>query len=161
MVDLSVIIDSYDKLSKEYEEEAVKIDAKMKELGKYLKNIRQLAVSQGDFYSYYQTLISRRRELRKFAASIIRPISKEKRKVLDSYKSGTQKSIYVSDVTILPKNDFERNVYLDDDMSEVLLVEKLVNDHMSYMTDNIDNMQRMILGIKYSIEMEKYRESMG
>lgn len=156
---LQSIIGSYDNLASEYAQEVERNDMKIKELSKFLKNVRQLATMQGDFYSYHQVLISRRRELRKFVASMIKPIKAEERKVLDSYKRGISQSEYTKDIAIRPVNDMERTMYIEDDLKEVIEVRQLVNDHLSYISDSIDNVQRMILGIKYSIEMEKYRET--
>ncbi len=152
---------SYDKLVIEYDDEVTRVDMKIKELSKYLLNVRKLAFHQGDFYSYRQVLSSRRRALRKAIAQMTKHIAKEERKVLDSYKRGITQSEYVKDVSVLPKNDLERNMYMDDDLANIRLVQKLTTEHLEYISDGIENLDKQILGIKYALELEVYRQTMG
>lgn len=158
---IQLIETSYGKLEIEYDNEVKQVDLKIKELSKFLKNVRTLSMHQGDFYSYRQTLASRRRSLRKAVAQMTKHITKEERKVLDSYKRGITQSQYVKDVSVLPKNDLERNLYMDDDLANIRLVQKLTAEHLEYISDGIDNLDKQILGLKYALELEQYRSSMG
>ncbi len=154
---LKEISESYNELADEYSLEKESIDVKIKALAKYFSDIMMLAKNQGDFYSYRQTLVSKRREKQAFLSTISREINSETRLVLNSYKLGKKLSEYATDVSMRPSNDTERTMYINDDLKDVLLVTNLISSHIQYLDDSIATLNSQLLGINYCIKLQDYK----
>jgi len=155
---LKAELDNYDKLSKEYAEESLKIDNKLKELSKFLMDARELSANQGHFYSYRQVLVSRKFDIMTKYSNISSLSRKENRLIMDSYKSGIKQSDLVSNINMRPNNDKEREIIYGDDMRDVDRYLSLVNNHITFLVDSIKTVDQMIYGFEYTMKLEEYRQ---
>ena len=136
----------------EYATERSSIEVKLNELSKLFSNIYELSRDKHKLYEYRQKLVSRKYELMTNSNVINKTVVQKKRQIYDGYKLGKGTTSQV-----MPKNDFEREMYLNDDLKSTNLMVSLIDGQIGLIVDSIKTLDNMIFGVQYAIELEKFK----
>lgn len=150
---------SINQLIEEFNNEAIAVAAKMRELAELTNDVTKMADGKHKIYNYRADLVKRKLELMTASNRLNRTVISQKRKVYDGYKLG--KPVAGSNTGMMPKNDYERQLYVDSDLRNENFHLKLIDDQLQFIVDQIKGVDNIIFGIEYVIALQQYKTSMG
>ena len=136
-----------------YTNERKVIQDRVKELTEMFRDIHDLAIQQHELYGYRQDLVSKKQEVMSYSNIMNRTANNQRRMTHDSYKTGKPVNAAAQ---MQPKNDFERELYLKDDMRNVEIHLKIVADFLEFILDSIKTIDNMIYGVDYAIKLQAF-----
>ena len=149
---------SINQLIEEFNKESQSITEKMQELARLTNDVSEMANGKHEIYNYRADLVSKKLELMTSSNRINRINIAKKRKIYDGYKLG--KPAPGSNTSMMPKNDYERQLYVDSDMRNENFHLKLIDDQLQFVIDSIKSLDNIIFGIEYVIALQQYKTSM-
>ncbi len=148
------------KLIKQYGDERDRMSKDVKMLAQiFSKAINALGEKQGEFYLTRQKLVERKFELMTYSNALNRLIVVERKKIMESYKFGLVKEPGKT-TGIVPKNELERTIYMDNDNRNYNHLLKTVDDHIAFVVDTISSVDKMIYGFEHAISFSKMKQNM-
>ena len=154
----------FDELTMEFNQEFLDVDEDVKRLATYMKDATTLEKHKAEFYRVRQEIVSKRRTAMSRSNRYNNTIIKIKRDIYGTYKFGQKpttegRPISASNPAIKPQNDFERNLFLDADMRNLNSLLKLVDNHISDLSDCLKTVTDMIYGFDLIIRLENWKTS--
>lgn len=150
-------VSKINELMTRFNDEAVQITARMGELSELMQSVHRLADNKHEIYNYRAFLVKRKLELMTSSNIANRSLLARKRRIYDGYKLG--KSVTGSQTQIMPKNDFERQLYLNSDLKDPEFHLKLIDDQLQFIMDQIKGVDNFIYGIEYVLKLEEFKTS--
>jgi hypothetical protein len=146
---------------KEFEKERIEVSIMVKKLGGYMSSVVNVANNKHEFYRYRQDVVSKKLTIMNISNTFNRRAIKQKNELYLQYKFG-KKSIanptsVIARDSLLPKNDFERSLYLDSDMRDMNYFLEVINNHLEFITQSLKTIDNMIFGIDYVIKLETFK----
>lgn len=139
------------------EAEHTAIMATMKNLGDKFKSPRHVGEGMWDFYNYRLFLIDLKKNWRKVASAG----ATERKTLMDdmvkSIKHGTHVGSFKGDISLMPKNDKDREIVYNAAMSDIDYKNEFISAHLEFILDQISSVDKMIFGFESIIKFyDKY-----
>lgn len=153
-----VDINKIAELEEFFQARNVMISEKVVDLAKRMVNMKVLSTSQGDFYIYRQNLVSERFNCMRLANIFLKQLKKLRKDVARAYKFGEKSEIATDTQTKLTNND-ERDLWFSSDLRDYEYRLKVVDNHIAFIIESIENVKNMIYGFEMVKELQSYNNS--
>lgn len=149
------------EIAKNFDQQKKEVDSEVRRLSSFMTDTVKLANNKHEIYRYRQEVNAMRLEVMTLSNSWNRKAIKAKSDIYIAYKLGKKQIAPGASIAenhqLKPKNDFERNLYLDSDMRTMNYVLQMIENQLEFLKDALSNITNMAYGIDYIIKLEEYK----
>lgn len=129
------------------------------DLKELFKEHKILFQNLNKFYDFRQSLVIKKRNTKSKIIDHQILISSNTKVHLDSYKFGKKPSPTNQAISVQPKNDLERTIYLDADMKIEKQLMSFYENHLEFIELTLKGVDNMIYGFETVLEYVKNKSS--
>lgn len=133
------------------------ISDRVRELGSNMQSVYKLSAKMDSYYNYRQDLMDMKRTYMSMSNKYNKRLFDDQEKVLTSFRLGSKRD--ANNVAIVPKNDFEREIYMKKELSGLKYLIMLIDDHLDHIASSIKNIDGMTYGFEYTIKLHEFTKS--
>lgn len=149
----------FDELITRYNDDKNAIKSNMAKLADKFKHPGDVGESTHEFFNYRLYLTDQRDSVRKVMNKFIKEKKGLLKDTVDSYKIGkyTGGMRFTGDLSVVPKNDAERQIYYDDATKTIDYQISFIDSHLTFITDQIFLIDKQIFAFDTIIKFyDKY-----
>lgn len=147
----------FDKHINDTVSEHAGIAESVKNLADKFKSPRSVGHGMHEFYNYRGYLVETKKKWRKILSSYDNQRRTQAKDMVESLKHGTKIGSYTGQISTLPKNDKEREIYWNEGMADIDYEISMINNHLEFIIDKINSIDKMIFGFETILKFyEKY-----
>ena len=124
------------------------------EVSSFFSSPQALRSNKNRLYVYRQELISKKGKLLIEQSLYVKYLHKVERDRMHSMKIGKLPP-GDQDYGIVYKSEGERKIYLDSYTKDLRYLIQIMTDYINFVSDTVDTIDKMLLGVKYYIELDK------
>lgn len=124
------------------------------EVSSFFSSPQALRSNKNRLYVYRQELISKKGKLLIEQSLYVKYLRKVERDRMHSMKIGKLPH-GDQDYGIVYKSEGERKIYLDSYTKDLRYLIQIMTDYINFVSDTVDTIDKMLLGVKYYIELDK------
>ena len=143
-------------LTKEFTSYRKEKDEYMEGLNVIMRNVSDLANRKHEIYRERHRLVSKKFSLMNRVAELSKLHKEQEREIIRAIKMG-RKIVGFEDSDLVPKNDFERKAFMENFLKELEMCQDLLNNYLTFVTDTIETIDRMLYGVGYVIQLESMK----
>ena len=143
-----------------FDQEQKDVSLKVKELASFMADTTKLANNKHEIYRYRQELVAKKLDHMTVSNNWNRKAVKTKSDIYIAYKIGKRQIAPNASIAenhqLKPKNDFERGLYLDSDMSAMNYILQLIENQLEFIKDSLSNVTNMCFGMEHIIKLQEF-----
>lgn len=142
----------FDKRLEQMTTEHASIMESVRNLGTKFQSPRLVGQGMHEFYNYRSYLVDIKKTYRKILTAYDTQRRGLHKDMVESLKQGTRVGSYKGQISTLPKNDKEREIYWSEGMSDIDYEISMVNNHLEFIIDQINSIDKMTFGFETIIK---------
>jgi hypothetical protein len=148
---------AFDKTVTTIVTEKTNISDSIRKLTQKFTNPTEIANSFNEFYNYRLYLTELKDTYKKQLNAYNKTRRLNFRHIVDSYKTGRHYGEFKGNISMAPKNEVEREVYYNNDLSDIDYEIEFITSHFNFILDQISMMDKMIFNFDTLFKFkEKY-----